>query len=87
MRAAGALVLPEAVRGGYSFGLAWVRGHPGEVVFVEPCGTTVDRGTVVDEAGLASDHRTSFQWKRNARFGTGRHHGSTSGRGECSLTT
>ena len=34
------------------------------------------------EGGLAYDHRTSFQWKRDRLLDTDRHYGSTTGRGK-----
>lgn len=39
-------------------------------------------GGLQTEGGLAYDHRTSFQWKRDRVLDTDRHYGSASGRGE-----
>ncbi|MFB6101558.1 MAG: hypothetical protein ABEJ73_03235 [Haloplanus sp.] len=39
-------------------------------------------GGLQTEGGLAYDHRTSFQWKRDGLLDTDRHYGSATGRGE-----
>jgi hypothetical protein len=44
-------------------------------------------GGLQTENRLAYDHRTSFQWKRDKLLDTDRHYGSTSGRGEWTVTT
>ncbi|WP_197407697.1 hypothetical protein [Halobacterium sp. CBA1132] len=42
-------------------------------------------GGLLTEGGLAYDHRSSFQWKRDRLLGSDRHYASATGRGEWRL--
>ena len=44
-------------------------------------------GGLQTAGGLAYDHRTSFQWKRDRLLDTDRHYGSATGRGEWAFDT